>query len=100
MMSDLNEKKNESSHHHPNLKQISHRFSRIIGHTKAIKKMVEEGRDCSDVLVQIAAVKSALNNVGKIILDDHIDHCVVKAIEENNREVLEDLKDAVDKFFK
>ena len=96
-------KKNENNiknHHHPNLKQILNRFSRIIGHTKAVKKMVEEGRDCSDVLVQIAAVKSALNNVGKIILEDHIDHCVVKAIEENNPEVLEDLKDAVDKFFK
>jgi DNA-binding FrmR family transcriptional regulator len=62
--------------------------------------MAEDQRDCSDLLVQIAAVKSALNNVGKIILNDHIDHCVVEAVEDNNMDVLEDLQDAINKFVK
>ncbi len=43
--------------------------------------MAEEGRDCSEVLIQIAAVKSAVNNIGKIILQDHINNCVVNAVE-------------------
>mgnify|MGYP006291645417 CR=1 FL=1 len=85
---------------HPNAKQVINRLSKITGHTNAIKKMYKEGKNCSEVLVQIAAVKSALTNVGKIILDDHIDHCVIEAVENNNSEVLDDLKDAVEKFLK
>ena len=51
--------------------------------------MVEDGKDCSDVLIQIAAVKSAVNNIGKIILQDHINHCVMDAVETGNKKVLE-----------
>ncbi|MFW6309087.1 MAG: metal-sensing transcriptional repressor [bacterium] len=85
---------------HPQAKKVINRLSRIIGHTNAVKEMYEDGRDCSEVLIQIAAIKSALTNVGKIILDDHIDHCVVEAVDNNNDEVLEDLKDAIEKFLK
>ena len=76
------------------------RLSRIIGHLESIRRMVENGRDCSEVLVQIAAVKSAVNNVGKVILQDHIKHCVVDAVEENDPQVIEDLCTAIDKFMK
>lgn len=87
-------------HEHEQTKAVINRMSRAIGHMEAIKKMVEEGRDCSEVLVQIAAVKSALNNVGKIILKDHMNHCVVDAIETGDKKVLEDLSEAIDKFVK
>ena len=76
------------------------RLSRAIGHLEAVKRMVEEGRDCTDVLIQIAAVRSAVNNVGKIILQDHIDHCIVEAVEEGDSQALEDLNQAIDKFIK
>ncbi len=62
--------------------------------------MVEDGEDCSDVLVQLAAVKSALNNTGKVILKDHLDHCIVHAVEEGNTEMLDELNNAIDKFIK
>ena len=62
--------------------------------------MVENGRDCSEVLVQIAAVKSAINNVGKVILKDHIQHCIVDAVEENDQQAIDDLCDAIEKFMK
>ena len=75
-------------------------MSRAIGHMQAIKKMIEEDRDCSEVLIQIAAVRSAINNVGKIILKDHINHCVVDAVENDDKEVLEELNDAINKFIK
>lgn len=87
-------------HDHPNHKKVVNRLARITGHTDAIKRMVEDGRDCSEVLIQIAAVKSALTNVGKLILDDHINHCVVRAVQENDTQSLEDLRDAIDKFVK
>lgn len=87
-------------HAHTETKKILDRFSRAIGHMESIKRMVEDGRDCSDVLIQIAAVKSAINNIGKIVLQDHIMHCVVDAVETGDTKVLEDLSAAIDKFVK
>ena len=88
-------------HHDPeDMKSIVNRLARAIGHLESVKRMVEDGKDCSEVLIQIAAVKSAVNNIGKIILKDHIDHCVVDAVETGDKKVLEDLSDAIDKFVK
>ena len=64
-------------HVHENTKAVLNRLSRAIGHLESVKKMVENGRDCSEVLIQIAAVRSAINNIGKVILQDHIQHCLV-----------------------
>lgn len=90
----------EHSHSHQHTKAVVNRLSRAIGHLESVKQMVEDGRDCSEVLIQIAAVRSAINNVGKVILQDHINHCVVDAIEKGNTEVLEDLNTAIDRFIK
>ena len=87
------------SHHHET-KEVLNRISRAIGHLQAVKRMVEEERDCAEVLVQLAAVKSAVNNIGKIILKDHIDHCIVQAVKTGDNKALEDLSEAVDKFIK
>lgn len=87
-------------HHHANTKAVLNRMNRAIGHMEAVRNMIEDGRDCSEVLVQIAAVRSAINNIGKIILEDHINHCVVDAIETGDEQVLKDLNDAISKFIK
>lgn len=87
-------------HKHPNQKQIINRMARIIGHAESIKRMLEEEKECSDILIQIAAVKSALNNVGKLILKEHINHCIVEAVENEDDSALEKLDDAIDKFIK
>lgn len=88
------------NHHHTNTKSVINRMNRAIGHMEAVKSMIEEGRDCSEVLIQIAAVRSAINNIGKVILEDHINHCVVDAIETGDEQVLKDLNDAINKFIK
>ena len=88
------------THTHENTKAVLNRMARIIGHMESIRRMVEDGRDCSEVLVQIAAVKAAINNVGKVILQDHIRHCIVDAVEEGDEQALEDLCAAMDKFMK
>ena len=78
----------------------AHRLSRAIGHLESIKKMVENGRDCSEVLIQLSAVKAAINNTGKVILQDHIQHCLVDAIESGDRKEIEELNKAIDRFIK
>ena len=88
------------THTHENTKAVLNRMARIIGHMESIRRMVEDGRDCSEVLVQIAAVKAAINNVGKVILQDHIRHCIVDAVEEGGEQALEDLCAAMDKVMK
>lgn len=87
-------------HNHENTKTVINRLSRAIGHLESVKKMVEDGRDCSEVLIQIAAVKSAVNNIGKIILQDHINNCVVNAVETGDKKVIEDLNKAIEQFIK
>lgn len=88
------------THSHTQTQAVLNRMSRAIGHMKAVKRMVEDGRDCSEVLIQIAAVRSAINNIGKIILEDHISHCIVDAVEHGDGQALEDLKHAIEKFIK
>lgn len=87
-------------HKHESTKAVINRLSRAIGHLESVKQMVEDGRDCSEVLIQLAAVKSAINNTGKLILKDHINHCVVHAIENEDEQVLTELNDAIDRFIK
>ena len=87
-------------HHHENTRAVLNRMSRAIGHMESIKTMIEDGGDCSEVLIQIAAVRSAINNIGKIILEDHIRHCVVDALETGDQKVLDDLDEAINKFVK
>ena len=62
-----------------------------------MKHMVEDGRDCSEVLIQLAAVRSALNNTAKIILKDHLEHCI-SAAGSGNAEQLAEMNDAIDRF--
>lgn len=88
------------THSHEHTKAVINRLSRAIGHLESIKRMVETGRDCSEVLVQLSAVKAAINNTGKIILQDHIEHCIVDAVEHGDKEAITDLEKAIDKFIK
>ena len=84
------------THDHTQTKAVVNRLARAIGHLESVKRMVEDGRDCTEVLVQLAAVRSALNNTAKIILKDHIEHCITGA--EGDSQALEELNAAIDKF--
>lgn len=88
------------THGHAQTKAVLNRLSRAIGHMESIKRMVEDGRDCTEVLIQLSAVKSAINNTGKIILQDHIEHCIVDAVEHGDREAIKELEKAIDRFVK
>ena len=88
------------THSPEHIKRVSNRLARAIGHLESVKKMVEDGRDCSEVLIQLAAVKSAINNTGKVILKDHLEHCIVEAVEENDMAAIEELNRAIEQFMK
>lgn len=87
-------------HVHENTQAVLNRLSRAIGHLESVRKMVENGRDCSEVLIQIAAVRAAITNIGKVILQDHIQHCIVDAVEEGDDQAIASLCAAIDKFMK
>jgi CsoR family transcriptional regulator, copper-sensing transcriptional repressor len=100
MESTLESEKTGSEHHvHEHHKAVIDRLSRIEGHVRAIKRMVEEDTECPEVLVQIAAVRSALNGVGRVILEDHVKSCLMDAAHEGEFEKsFKDLRNSLDKF--
>ena len=87
-------------HVHENQRAVVNRLARAIGHLNKVKRMVEEGYDCADVLVQLAAVRSAIDNTGKVILNDHIRHCMVDAVQAGDESAIDDLCTAIERFMK
>ena len=81
-------------------KKVMNRLSRAIGHLEKVKDMVERGDDCSQVLIQLAAVRSALTATGKVILQEHISHCIVHAVESGDDREVEELNEAIAQFIK
>ena len=87
-------------HVHENQRAVINRLARAIGHLEKVKRMVEEGCDCSEVLIQLAAVRSALDNTGKVILKDHMRHCMVDAVVAGDEDAIDGLCMAIDRFMK
>jgi DNA-binding FrmR family transcriptional regulator len=96
---DSQEHTNSTHHGHEHRKAVLDRLSRIEGHVRAVRRMVEQDEECPDVLVQIAAVRSALNSVGRVILEDHVKSCLMNAAEEGEFEkAFKDLRNSLDRF--
>lgn len=88
-----------NDHPHPQREAVLKRLARIEGHVRAVKRMVEENTDCPDVLVQIAAIRAALNSVGRLILEDHLQSCMIDAAQDGDFEdAFRDLKKSLDQF--
>lgn len=94
------EHKHSHTHSHQNTKAVLNRLSRASGHLESVKRMVEDGKDCSEVLIQLSAVIAALNNTGKVILKDHMEHCIVDAVESGDETAIQNLTKAIDSFIK
>ena len=78
---------------------VINRLSRIEGHIRAIKRMLKEGRPCPDVLIQLAAVKSAVRKAAQVVLEDHIESCLGQAaIKGTSDQEWHRLKEALDKY--
>ena len=92
---------NHSHTHDPQqVRAIVNRLKRSIGHLDKVRRMVEDGEDCADVLIQLSAVKSEINSTGKLILKQHMEHCIVEAVRENDQSSIEKMNEAIDRFMK
>ena len=87
-------------HQHTQTKAVLNRMARLIGHLEAIKRMIEDGRDCTEVLIQLSAVDAAIKAVSRIILKDHMEHCIIDAINEGDTQAIENLNNAIEQFLK
>lgn len=78
-------------------KQLN-RLAKASGHLTHVKMMIENDEDCSEVLMQLAAVESALHSLGKEIINEHLTHCITHAIEDGDTEAIEEFKKAISKY--
>lgn len=91
----MEEKKKE------NRDDLIKRLRRIEGQVKGIQKMVEEEKQCADILAQVAAVRAAINKVGSIILEQHSMSCIENAVHTEDKDnVLSDLVKTIQSFMK
>ena len=88
------------THSHTQTKAVINRLSRAIGHLHSVKRMVETGRDCTEVLMQLAAVQSALSSTAKVILKDHIEHCLLDAVEQKDMQAIEELNTVIERYMR
>ena len=88
------------THDPEEIRAIVNRLSRSIGHLEKVKRMVENGDDCADVLIQLSAVRAALTSTGRLLLKEHLEHCVVEAMHEGDTEALDKVNKAIDQFMK
>ncbi len=82
------------------LKKLIHRLNRIEGQVKGIKKMVEEKAYCTDILIQVSAINSALNSFSKELLANHIRTCVAEDIRAGKDETIDNLVNTLQKLMK
>ena len=84
---------------HKQTKAVVNRLSRIEGHVRAIKQMLEQGKPCAEVLTQLAAVKAAVQKAAQVVLEDHIESCLGQAALSGSAEIeWRNLKEALDKY--
>lgn len=89
------------SHHSDKVKQnLISRLNRIEGQVRGVKGLIEKDTYCDDVLNQIASIQSALNGVGKLLLEHHMKSCVVERIQEGDTDVIQELMITVNKLMK
>ncbi|HIG57199.1 MAG TPA: transcriptional regulator [Candidatus Latescibacteria bacterium] len=86
----------------PQKEALGRRLNRIVGQVQGIARMVDEDRYCVDVLVQLSAVKAALNQVSLQLIEDHTKGCVRRAIRsgDGEEEVIEELMGVLKKLAK
>lgn len=86
-------------HIHKRRKEVSDRLARIEGHIRGVKNMVTDDKTCPEILLQIAAIRAALNKVSKLVLEDHVESCLKEAATSGETEQhFEELKEALSKL--
>lgn len=77
---------------------LQKRLNRVIGQLNGVKGMLEDNRYCGDVLVQLSAAESAIHNISAMVLQDHMETCVVEQIRQGNDAIVDEVMQLVKKF--
>lgn len=85
------------SHSHYS-KALDNRLASAEGLIGAIRRMMAEGRDCEEILLQLSAAESAISKVSKIVLKDHFNRCVRESIESHDPDAIERFNTILDKY--
>ncbi len=81
-------------------KDLMNRLKRIEGQVRGVEGMIEKGSYCTDVLVQVSAITSALNSFNKVLLKNHIKTCVAENIRSGKDEVIDELVTTLQKLMR
>ena len=80
------------------LRLLQNRLKRMAVQLNGISKMLEDNRYCGDILVQVAAVESALQSFGYLVLRDHLETCVVEEVQKGNLQILDEAMELIQKL--
>ena len=80
------------------LRQLQNRLNRMVGQLGGISKMLEENRYCGDILTQVAAVESALQSFGYLVLKEHMETCVGENIQAGNTQIVDEAVELIKKL--
>ncbi|MHC1721018.1 MAG: metal-sensitive transcriptional regulator [Clostridiaceae bacterium] len=90
-----------ADHHHHDIEKLCQRIKKVEGQLGGIRKMLENDKPCDEIIIQLNSAKSALQKISQIVLEDHLDHCVIDAMKEGNGEVqIDSLKRALSQYTK
>lgn len=77
---------------------LQKRLNRVIGQLNGVKTMIDDNRYCGDVLVQLSAAESAVHSISAILLQNHLETCVVEQIEQGNTQIIDEAMQLIKKF--
>lgn len=77
---------------------LQKRLNRAIGQLNGVKAMIDDNRYCGDVLTQLAAAESAVHSISAILLQNHLETCVVEQIEAGNIAIIDEAMQLIKKF--
>lgn len=90
----------DQDHHHRKTSEVQARLAKIEGHVKAVRRMVDDGKACPDILIQLAAIRGALDRVGRMVLEDHMESCLLDVAEgDHPASGWGEMKKALDRYF-
>jgi DNA-binding FrmR family transcriptional regulator len=90
-----------SNHKHHDVENLCKRINRVEGQLGGIRKMLENDKPCDEIIIQLNAAKAALQKISQIVLEDHLDHCVLEALRDGKGEAqIDSLKRALNQYTK
>ncbi|MBA4365957.1 MAG: hypothetical protein C0398_08185 [Coprothermobacter sp.] len=89
------------THQHHDVKKLCQRINRIEGQLGGIRKMLENDEPCDEIIVQLNSARAALQKISQIVLEDHLDYCVIEALRDREREPqVDSMKRALSQYTK